>query len=1290
METFKLQLLHATDLEAGVEATEDAPRFSAVVNGLEAENTDSTLIISSGDNYIPGPFLYASADPSLDEVLGSAGQGRGDIAIMNAIGFDASALGNHEFDLGTASVAEIIGADGDYPGTSFPYLSANLDVSTDENLTDFVVEDGQAPQPNSIARSVVIDVNGESVGVVGATTPLLSSISSPGDVTVLPEDPEDWDALAAEIQPAIDELINQGVNKIILTSHLQQIALEQALAEKLEGVDIIIAGGSDTILANENDRLRPGDETEGSYPILAESASGEPVAIVSTDGNYNYVGRLVAEFDENGILLPESIDADTSGPFATDEQGVEDLQNAVENPDTVTPDPEVVEVTTAVSEVIAEKDGNIFGSTAVFLNGERIDVRTQETNLGNLSADANLAVAQEVDDRVVVAIKNGGGIRASIGEFDLETGETLPPAANELAGKQAGEISQLDIENALRFNNELTLVTLTAEQLVEVVEYSVAATQPGATPGQFPQVSGVAFSFDPDLVPGERIQSLIIQDANSETLDVIVENGELVGDPNREFRTVTLNFLAEGGDGYPFDDFAADNPDRFERVDLTGLNLAPGAATFEDPGTEQDALAEYLAANFTETPFDTEDVPPAEDERIQNLNERSDTVLEEPQLVPSEAITLEAIATYETGIFGEGAAEITAHDPKSQRLFTVNAETPAVDIIDISDPTNLVKIDSIDVEAFGGVVNSVSIFDGVVAVAVENEDPQQPGNVVFLDSDGNLLADVEVGALPDALTFTPDGNKVLVANEGEPNDEYTIDPEGSVSIIDVSEGFTNLTQENVTTADFTAFNNQKEELIEAGVRIFGPNASVAQDMEPEFIAVSSDSSTAWIALQENNALGVLDVASGEITDILPLGYKDHSLEGNGIDASDEDGKINIANWPVFGIYQPDGIATYEVNGETYIVTANEGDARDYDGYSEEVRVADLDLDPEAFPNADELQADKALGRLTVTTANGDLDGDGKYEEIYAYGGRSFAIWTADGELVYDSKDDFEQITAAQFPEDFNSNNTENNSFDTRSDNKGPEPEDVAIGEVDGRTYAFIGLERIGGIMIYDIGDPTQPKFVDYVNNRDFSVEFDPDAAESGESDAWKAAGDLGTEGVIFIAAEDSPNGKPLVATANEVSGTTTIFEITPAETSQKPTFGSEDNDELFADAGNNRLYGGDGNDELFAGSNDRLFAGEGDDLLFAGSGGNTLTGGAGTDQFWIAYNDLPEESNTITDFEIDADLIGIGGLAGVSSIDDLTIVESNGDTTISALERDLVSLAGISANSFNSNSFVFV
>lgn len=629
MASFKLQLLHASDLEGGVETLENAPNFSAVVNGLTSEFPENTVILSSGDNYIPGPFFAAAADPSLDEVLGSAGPGRGDIAIMNAIGFDASAFGNHEFDVGTGQVASVIGEDEGYLGTTFPYLSANLDFSTDSNLAGFVVEGGQEAStiPNSIAESAVVTTNGEPIGVVGATTPLLESISSPDDVTVLPADAENLNALAAEIQSAVDALTEQGVDKIILTSHLQQLAVEQQITGLLEDVDIIIAGGSDTLLADETDDLTAGDEAAGSYPILAESKSGEPVAIVSTDGNYTYVGRLVVEFDENGVLIPESINPEVSGAYATDQGNVENLANSLENPEVVAPDPEVVAITDAIGEVIAVKDGNTFGSTEVFLNGERGGVRTQETNLGNLTADANLAIAQEVDPDVVVSIKNGGGIRASIGQIAPETGEQIPPAGNPEAGKEAGEVSQLDIENSLRFNNELTLLTVTAEQLLQVIEHGVAATESGATPGQFPQVSGLAFSFDPDLAAGNRVESLAIKDASGNTIDTIVQNSELVGDANREFRIVTLNFLAEGGDDYPFAEFIAANPEKANRVDLTELELEAGAATFAEEGTEQDALAEYLAANFTEEPFDVEDVGSGQDERIQNLNEKSDSVL---------------------------------------------------------------------------------------------------------------------------------------------------------------------------------------------------------------------------------------------------------------------------------------------------------------------------------------------------------------------------------------------------------------------------------------------------------------------------------------------------------------------------------------------------------------------------------------------------------------------------------------------------------------------------------------
>jgi DNA-binding beta-propeller fold protein YncE len=317
----------------------------------------------------------------------------------------------------------------------------------------------------------------------------------------------------------------------------------------------------------------------------------------------------------------------------------------------------------------------------------------------------------------------------------------------------------------------------------------------------------------------------------------------------------------------------------------------------------------------------------------------------------SNQIALSPIGTYETGVFDQGAAEIVAHDPETQRLFVVNANSATIDILDIQDPTQPQPVNTIDVSRFGAGVNSVDIRNGVVAAAVENESTQSSGAVVFFDTEGKVLNSIPVGALPDMLTFTPDGQKVLVANEGEPSNDYTIDPKGSVSIIDLSGGVANLTQADVTTADFQAFNDQKAALQEDEVRIFGPNASVAQDVEPEYIGISADAKTAWISLQENNALGVLDIESGQITDILPLGYKDHNRskpqletltspgligrDGNGLDVSDSDDAINIQNWPVQGMYQPDAIASYKVNDKTFLITANEGDSRDYEAFSEE-------------------------------------------------------------------------------------------------------------------------------------------------------------------------------------------------------------------------------------------------------------------------------------------------------------------------------------------------------------------
>ncbi|MEM1044009.1 MAG: choice-of-anchor I family protein [Bacteroidota bacterium] len=498
------------------------------------------------------------------------------------------------------------------------------------------------------------------------------------------------------------------------------------------------------------------------------------------------------------------------------------------------------------------------------------------------------------------------------------------------------------------------------------------------------------------------------------------------------------------------------------------------------------------------------------------------------------SLTLDLLGTFATGIFDDGAAEIVDYDPVTQRLFFVNAADTEVVALDVSDPAVPVEAFRVDASAFGGGANSVAVKNGLVALAVEADVAQDPGQVVFFDTDGGFLGAVGVGALPDGLAFSASGRYVVVANEGEPSDDYLADPEGSVSVIDLQNGVGGAVVANATFEAFNEGGPRFGEVEAAGLRIFGPGASVAQDLEPEFVTVEGDE-TAFVSLQENNGLAEIDLATASVTALYGLGTKNHNLPENALDASNRDDGVNIQSWPVVGYYLPDAVASYQVGGQTYLVTANEGDARDYDAFSEEERVGDLALDPAAFPDAATLQLDENLGRLKITTTAGDVDGDGDFDRLFAYGARSFSIFqpSASGlDLVFDSGDDFEQITAAAFPDDFNATNDENGSFDDRSDDKGPEPEGVAIGEMNGRAYAFIGLERIGGVVTYDVTDPEAPMFMDYTNNRDFAGD-----AEAG------TAGDLGPEGLRFISATDSPTGQPLLVVSNEVSGTVSIFGL---------------------------------------------------------------------------------------------------------------------------------------------------
>ncbi|TDU71099.1 uncharacterized protein YjiK [Prosthecobacter fusiformis] len=663
-ENFTLQLLHLADGEAGLLAPQTAPNLAALVDAFDDQYTH-TLILSGGDNFIPSPFLNAGTDPSLSSVpsIGATAFARPDIAMHNIIGVEASAIGNHEWDLGSNVFMDAIGSSGTWIGAQFPHISANLDYSADSaanakftnvplNGTTTAVPEASSVK-SRLVPTAVITKGGEKIGLVGVTTQLLRSISSPSGTFAkgFPAGTtgvDDMDLLASQVQPYINELIAEGVNKIVLLSHLQQLTNERSLATKLTGVDIILAAGSNTRLGDEDDVAVafPGHSADfaDTYPVITAGVDSKPTLIINTDNEYTYLGRLTVEFDEAGEVIVSNLDdrIATNGAYASTAANVAAAWNTTEeNLATTafapgTKGAGVKAITDAVQNVINIKDGQVYGYTSVYLEGERSFVRSQETNLGNITADANSQSLRAILGNTIpiVSVKNGGGIRAQIGAVSSEPGssEKLPPQANPAVNKPEGGISQLDVENALRFNNRLMAFDTTAQGLKAILEHGVALWP---NQGRFPHIAGVAFAWNPTLPAGNRITSMALIDENDVVVMPLYKDGYFSFVAPPVIRVVTLNFMAQGGDSYPM----KANGSNFRYI-LTNGSLGPvitnEALDFtvvpqlpENPLGEQQAFTAYISARYPtpETAYDVADTPASADLRIQNLNFREDVLV---------------------------------------------------------------------------------------------------------------------------------------------------------------------------------------------------------------------------------------------------------------------------------------------------------------------------------------------------------------------------------------------------------------------------------------------------------------------------------------------------------------------------------------------------------------------------------------------------------------------------------------------------------------------------------------
>jgi 5'-nucleotidase len=943
------------------------------------------------------------------------------------------------------------------------YLS-KLNIESSKILAANIEAPAGNPLEKSWSNYTVKDYDGEKVGIIGIDISQKTKVSSnPSDEIVFSDE-------VTTAQKYIDELTAAGINKIVLLSHVG-LDNDKDYASKLSGVDVIIGGDSHSLMGDFSSVGFTSHDT--NYPAQTTDKDGNKVCIAQA-WQYNYiVGNLDVSFDKDGVVtkcegvptlvMGENFTVDGAEPNATIQTLVDTTITNNANLEIIAEDSATASKLTEYSGQVEEQKATVIGEAGEVLGHNRVpgDVKDGVNNLP-LGSDIAPIVSKafyDLSNRADACIQNAGGVRIAVdeGNITMDTAYTLLP-----------------------FSNTLFEIEMKGSEIKQVLEDALTNyLDNGGSTGSFPYAYGLRYDINTEAAANSRISNLEVKNRANGVWSTI-ENDTM-------YVIVTNNYIAAGRDGYTT--FKTVQDERGEGVD-TFLDYALSFVKYVEAKTANGEKVTKL---------------PTTDHPIKSFNGYS------PKLTKAGA--------YKTNL--EGGSEIVAFDATSKQMYTTNGENNAIDIISIADVTNPTLVKSIDMSSYGNGVNSVATSNGKVAVAVEDGNAtvgkkQLKGSVVIFDTNGNFINKIEAGYLPDAVTFNEDGTKIIVANEGEPNGKYDVDPIGSIGVITVADS--SYVDIDFAGVALTSANDGTE------VRLGGtPSNDQAKDLEPEFATVSGN--FAYVTLQENNAMAKVDLTNNSLEYVKSFGAKSWEADsGNTLDI-EEEGNITMKSYSgLFGLYQPDSIASYTSNGTTYLVTANEGDGREYlyddengeeqESFVDEKKISKLDLDPSI---ASEYENENDL---KVVTDLGDANNDGLYEKLYTYGARSFSIWDANGDLVFDSGNQISKKVAELQPELFNQDEGE---MDGRSGNKGAEPEALTVGNVDGKTYAFVGLERQDAIMVYDITTPTAPVYLDYVN--------------TGKD------GDISPEGMKFIPANESPNGKNLLLVSFEVSGSTVVYEV---------------------------------------------------------------------------------------------------------------------------------------------------